>query len=91
MGHGGGEKTLLFFLAGWLQKLEADKHLSWSWMSLKLEDDDLDTELEPMQTCQERYFQATRDFNNISSFYFRLRKLEHKSIFASTFFLENRN
>lgn len=47
-----GEKALLFFLAGWLQDLEADKHLSWSSTSLMLEDDDLDTEPEPVQTCQ---------------------------------------
>lgn len=47
------------FLAGWLQDLEADRHLSWSWMPLMFEDDDLDTKLEPVQTCQAGYFEVT--------------------------------
>lgn len=59
MGQRDGEKTLLFFLAGWLQDLEADKHLSWSWAALMFEDQDLDIELEPMQTCQAGYFEVT--------------------------------
>lgn len=59
MGHRDGERTLLFFLAGWLQDLEADRHLSWSWMPLMFEDDDLDTKLEPVQTCQAGYFEVT--------------------------------
>lgn len=47
------------FWLGGFETLEADKHLGWSWMSLMLKDDDLDTELEPMQTCQAGDFKET--------------------------------
>lgn len=60
------------FWLGGFETLEADKHLGWSWMSLMLKDDDLDTELEPMQTCQAGDFKETRR----NTFFF--------SIFGST-------
>lgn len=47
------------FWLGGFQDLEADKHLSWSWTPLMFDDDDLDAELEPMQTCHAGYLEVT--------------------------------
>lgn len=72
------------FWLGGFQGLEADKHLGWSWPSLMFEDEDLDVELEPMQTCQAGYFEVTHR----GTFFFFLGSTVSKQLFISAFITE---